>query len=39
MNSKAILQNIEPLNEMLMATSILSNNSSLKWKSDSAKII
>ena len=39
MNSKAILQNIEPLNEMLMATSILSNNSCLKWKSDSAKII
>ncbi len=39
MNSKELLKNIEPLNEMLMATSILSNNSSLKWKSDSAKII
>lgn len=39
MNSKELLQNIEPLNEMLMATSILSNNSSLEWKKDAAKII
>lgn len=39
MNSKDLLKNIEPLNEMLMATSILSNNSSFEWKKDAAKII
>lgn len=39
MNSKELLKNIEPLNEMLMATSILSNNSSLEWKRDAGKLI
>lgn len=39
MDAKRLLSNIEPLNEMLMATSILSNNSSLEWKKDAAKLI
>ena len=39
MNAKQLLLNVEPLNEMIMATSILSNNSSLEWKKDAAKLI
>lgn len=39
MNSKELLKNVEPLYEMIMATSILSNNSSINWKADSGKLI
>lgn len=39
MNSKELLKHVEPLQEMIMATSILSNNSSIEWKKDSTKLI
>ena len=39
MNSKELLKNVEPLYEMIMATSILSNNTCKNWKEDSSKLI
>ena len=39
MDSKELLKHVEPLQEMIMATSILSNNSCLNWKKDSEKLI
>ena len=37
--NKEILDNIEIINEILMSTTLLSNNSCLKWKQDSYKLI
>ena len=39
MNSKEMLEHVEPFYEMILSTLILSNNSSLSWKRDSEKLI
>ena len=39
MDQKELLKHVEPLQEMIMATTILSNNSSIEWRNDSAKLI
>ena len=39
MDNNELLKNVEPLQEMIMATSILSNNSCVAWKQDSEKLI
>ena len=39
MDSKEMLKYVEPFYEMILATLILSNNSSMSWKRDSTKLI